>query len=142
MRKKNHWAFYIKEIFDALRDYSNTELHKYNLTVVQAIALMELYDSEDGTLTMKEMEKAFGIAQSTTVGLVSRLEKKGFVKTFTSPEDKRVKHVKITESGMAYCCKSEEYMSEGERRLLTSLSKEEQIQFCNMLKKISDTINQ
>ncbi len=142
MNKEEHWAFHIRRIFEALKKYPNTELSRYNLTSVQVVALMVLYDSPNGEMTMKEMEKNLEIAQSTTVGLVSRLEKKKYVETFTDAHDKRIKHVKITAEGMEYCKKSEHYMYEGERLLLSALSEEEQVLFQQYLKKISSQINE
>lgn len=142
MNREEHWAFHIKKIFEILKKHSNTELSRYNLTVAQVIALMELYDSPGQQMTMKEMEKVLEVAQSTTVGLVSRLEKKGFVETFGDPDDRRIKHVRITSVGMEYCNKSEQYMYEGERLVLSPLNEEEQIVFCQLLEKICNHIKE
>ena len=50
---------------------------------------------------MKELEHYFQIAQSTVVGIVSRLEKKELVEAFGDSSDKRIKVVHITPSGEA-----------------------------------------
>lgn len=48
---------------------------------------------------MKELERYFGVAQSTIAGVVSRLEQKGFVEAFGDAADKRIKVVHITPAG-------------------------------------------
>lgn len=140
MHKEDHWAFFIKKIYETLKKYTNSRLSKYNLTVAQSVALMNLYDRPDKQMTMKEMEKVLDIAQSTTVGIIVRLEQKGFVERFGSSDDKRIKYVRITSEGMEYCGKSERYMYEGENLLLSALTEEEKLLFLQLLEKVSNSI--
>lgn len=140
MHKDDHWAFFIKKINETIRKYTNSRLNRYNLTIVQIAALMNLYDRPDKQMTMKEMEKALELAQSTTAGIIVRLEQKGFVERFGSIDDKRIKNVRITATGMEYCTKSEQYMYEVEDLLLSSLTKDEQVVFYKLLKKMSNNI--
>lgn len=141
MHNDDHWAFSIKKIYETIRKYTNSRLSSYNLTVAQIAALMNLYDRPDKQMTMKELEKALCIAQSTVVGIITRLEQKGFVERFGDPEDKRVKCVRITSVGMEYCCKSEQCMYEGERMILSKLTEEERQTFCHLLEKIDNNIS-
>lgn len=140
LHKEDHWAFHIKRIDQTIRKHTNNRLSRYNLTVAQIVALMNLYDRPDKQMTMKEMEKALEVAQSTTAGIIARLEQKGFVERFIAADDKRVKYVRITSTGMKYCLESEESMYEGEDMLLSGLSPEEQKLFCELLEKVSSSI--
>ena len=68
-------------------------------------------------MTMKELEHYFQIAQSTVVGIVSRLEKKELVEAFGDSSDKRIKVVHITPSGEACCKEASAHMEAVEEHL-------------------------
>lgn len=140
MHNENHWAFHVKRIYETIKKYTNSRLSSYNLTVAQTVALMNLYDKPDKQMTMKEMEKVLDVAQSTTVGIIARLEQKGFVERFEASYDKRIKFVRITPLGMKYCNKSEDYLYEGEEVLLAGLTEEEKVLLNQLLEKVSNNI--
>lgn len=52
---------------------------------------------------MKELEKTLKLSQQNIVGLVKRLQEKKFLYNFSDKEDKRIKHVKLTDSGNQLC---------------------------------------
>ena len=140
MHNENHWAFHVKRIYETIKKYTNSRLSSYNLTVAQTVTLMNLYDKPDKQMTMKEMEKVLDVAQSTTVGIIARLEQKGFVERFEASYDKRIKFVRITPLGMKYCNKSEDYLYEGEEVLLAGLTEEEKVLLNQLLEKVSNNI--
>ena len=94
----------IKQLHDRLEKYANNDLRSRDLTMMQVSVLQVLKLAEGQKMTMKELEHYFQIAQSTVVGIVSRLEKKELVEAFGDSSDKRIKVVHITPSGEA-CCK-------------------------------------
>ena len=114
------FGWYIKRIDNALAREACRNVQSHNLTMQQSHLLFVLSDAENHTRTLKELESIFGCAQSTLAGLVTRLEKKGLVEGFTDPRDRRIKHVRLTESGaeMRQTChkdilQSEKRMSAG-----------------------------
>ena len=92
-----------KRIGDAMEKHGNSELQSQGVTFVQMQMLMELNSLPDGSATLKELEKRFGVAQSTAAGVAARLEKKQLVESFRDDQDMRVKHVRITEAGREQC---------------------------------------
>ena len=72
-------------------------LKDFPITPAQFDLLQKIYFS--GEQTMTELSKMLGIAKSTTTGLVSRLEKEGFVQRNRKSEDKRIITVGITKKG-------------------------------------------
>lgn len=90
---------------------------------------------------MKELEKYFGVAQSTAAGIASRLEKKKLVSYFSDSEDKRVKHIQLTESGICICENVRECLVETERHLLSGLTPEEEAKLHDLLQKVYDTMD-
>lgn len=64
------------------------------------VKLLMLLDPGDGR-SMKSLAEAFRCDASTMTWLVDRLEERGLVERRTSPSDRRVKTVALTEDGIA-----------------------------------------
>ena len=135
-----HCGELIKRINEKLGKLANEQMSKSGTTFTQLKMLMVLYIAENGSATLKELERFFHTAQSTTAGIASRLEKNNFIESYTDPQDKRIKHVHITEKGRNCCHDSIKYIEESERDLLSPLSAEQQQQFMSYLQKIYDHI--
>ena len=126
----------IKQIHDELEKQANNALSSQNLTLTQMRVLIELEAIPEQQLSLKELESLLHVAQSTAAGIVVRLEQKGYVETFVDKNDRRIKRVAITASGIA-CCKHEQaHIKDMEAQLLSSLTESEKILFCNLLQKI------
>ena len=124
----------IRHIHCAMEKEANNKLREMDLTVSQIYLLQALNHAPDGThtLTLKALEKQLQIGQSTTVGLVKRLQKKDFVTCTQSIDDKRIKIVALTVAGKNICCNAEAHMthvfdhmsdglSENEKKILLTL---------------------
>ena len=140
MNEDSHCAFLIKQIHSELEKNANNMLREQDLTLSQASVLMEL--DQDHELELKQLEKRLHVAQSTTVGIVHRLEQKGFVEMLGSPDDKRVKIVRITESGQACCDSSKVNMQLADESLSRSLTDAEREILIVLLKKIRDSFQE
>ena len=103
----------IRHIHCAMEKEANNKLREMDLTVSQIYLLQALNHAPDGThtLTLKALEKQLQIGQSTTVGLVKRLQKKDFVTCTQSIDDKRIKIVALTAAGKNICCNAEAHMT-------------------------------
>lgn len=130
----------IRQIHVALEKETNKKLAEDDLTLSQVGLLVELGEADNGTLTYKELEKKLGLAQSTTVGLISRLEKKKMIKTHTDPSDGRIKYAVLTEAGMACCGKADRCMKEQEEILLRQLDTQERTQLVDYLQRVKEAL--
>ncbi|GAB6110037.1 MarR family winged helix-turn-helix transcriptional regulator [Fusibacter bizertensis] len=126
----------IKKIHDTLEKNANNELRANGMTLAQMQMLVTLNNAENGTCFLKELETELQIAQSTTVGIVKRLELKGLVEGYTDPNDKRMKLVKITLAGKTVCHETKDDMDATEQRLLQGLTKLEREQLRVLLQKV------
>lgn len=63
----------IRQIHNSLEKMSNKDLKEKGLTLVQVSALFSINDTAEKKVTFKELEKILHLAQSTTVGIISRL---------------------------------------------------------------------
>lgn len=136
MNTKQNCMYMIKQLHDTIEKRMNQELSKFDLTMLQMGALVLLHREEQGCCTMKEFEQLLHLAQSTTAGVVKRLEQKGYVHTATDNQDRRIKNVQITSEGLQLCtdaAKEAEYIVED---LFGDLTEEELKMFIYFIKKI------
>ena len=130
----------IKQIHDRLEKQANNSLREKDLTMMQISVLIVLHEAAQQRLSMKELERHFGVAQSTVAGIVSRLEQKGFVEAFGDINDKRIKVVHITPEGENCFAETACHMDETEQTLLQGFSDEERNILNNLLKRAADNL--
>lgn len=134
----------LKRISDAMEKNANSDLRSSDITASQLKLLFAVLSSEcsrdnfreKGQLSLKELERRFGVAQSTAAGIIQRLEKKKLVESVSDKEDKRVKIVRITDGGRKVCKKAAELMSEGHKQALNGFSDDEKRVFVGLLRKM------
>lgn len=129
----------MKRIHDTLEKEANQNLLRYGITASQLHMLMALgCEWEQGVqaVKLKDLERCFGVAQSTAAGIVVRLEKRGLVESLSDDGDKRVKLIRITPAGLEICRATKELVEETHRRFLSCLSREEEEELTRLLKKV------
>lgn len=140
MINQNTCGAIIKQIHDELEKNANNALRPQGLTMAQVGTLLALKDMPEGQCSLKELEQILHVAQSTAAGIVVRLEQKRLVEGFGSPEDKRIKMVRITLAGEECCIHAEQSMEATEKRLLSGLTETESSIFYSLLVKVRDSI--
>ena len=130
----------IKQIHDRLEKQANNALRPKDLTMMQVSILMALQKATEKQLPMKELERIFGVAQSTVAGIILRLEQKGFVEAFGDATDKRIKLAHITTAGELCCAEAAGHMNETEEALLYGFSREERKMFNALLVRAADNL--
>lgn len=137
---KQNCSVLILKIHNTLEKHVNNQLKKKGLTFSQMNVLIQLMETSEKKLSFKELEKRLTLAQSTTVGLISRLEQKELVSVSEDKEDKRIKFVAITDLGMAYCNDAKTEMEQMEDKLLSSLTEKEKNTFYLLLEKVNEDL--
>lgn len=138
--KPRNLGLMIKMVDDAIAKRANNEIRAQGITVMQSRLLLELYCRDDRQMSLKELERSFGVAQATMAGLVSRMEEKGLIETFSNPLDRRAKIARLTEDGVGSCKVAQASIEKGERHLKSGLTDEEASELMRMLGIIYDTI--
>lgn len=132
-------ASLIKQIHSELEKNANNALRQDDLTLSQISVLMTLSKAEKNQLEQKQLEQSMHIAQSTATGIVKRLEQKGFIVSFTSTTDKRIKIIRITSLGLTYCKKATINMEKTESKLTAALTETEYDILLSLLQKVRDS---
>lgn len=139
MDETNTCGILIRQISNALEKKANKELKAKDLTLSQMTALVEILNAPAKKLTFKELEKCLSLAQSTTAGLISRLEQKKLVSVSGDKDDKRIKYVEITSLGEKFCNEARQGMEHTEKMLLANLSAVERENLLSLLEEVNRT---
>ena len=130
----------MKQIGDEMQKRADNKMRSWDMTMAQAGALLALNDAPEKQLSMKQLEKVLCIAQSTTAGIISRLEQKGLVEGYADAEDKRIKLVRITKVGIDRVLETKRDMTQAEEMLLSGLTETEREILYSLLKKVKDSL--
>lgn len=132
MNKKNT-GYYIKRISDYVEADANKELEQYGLTCSQARVLSFLLARKDKPTIQKDIEDFFEIKHPTVIGIIQRMEAKGFVKSSVDPADKRQRIITVTPSAVELEKKLDKHSLDAEKRMVMGLSDEEVNDLKNLL---------
>lgn len=95
------------------------ECAAFDLTPVQYASMVAIQDNEGIDATRLSAQIAFD--RSTLGNVLERLEARGFVERYASPEDKRVKLLRLTPQGRSVTWSAEEGVRRTQERILAPL---------------------
>ena len=138
--KNQDIGYIIKKISVSQKAGMDASLSAYNLTSSQLHVLF-LLDRSGGEMTQKTLEEALGVSHPTVVGLVSRLEKQGFITTETDSDDRRHKKILPTEKALNLKEELSRARRENERKMTSGFSDKELKQLNEYLQRIYANIS-
>jgi DNA-binding MarR family transcriptional regulator len=83
----------------------------------------------------KDVEEEFQLSHPTVSGILSRLEKKGFVEFRPDPADRRCKRIYVLEKGWEHIGQIHRIINENEDRIVDGFTEEEKQQFAAFLER-------
>lgn len=122
----------IKRLNDKLKASADASLKEHDLTFSQTLVLKFLR-SQGGQTTQKEIEEHMQIAHPTVVGIISRLEKNGFIVCFMDGKNRRNKIVHETDKARNLNSIMDTGIREMEQKLTNGLSDSELAELQRML---------
>ena len=131
----------LKQLHDVQEKNINNTLRNLDLTFSQINVLRALVHSTDKQMSLKELEKILHVAQSTTARIVTKMESKGLIDSFSDVSDKRIKYIRLTQYGEQYSSNAKQKLEEEETRLLSSLTETEKMVFVSLLQKITSNLS-
>lgn len=138
MEYNNNFLHWFKQIGEMIEKNGNSKLKDFGLTLSQCHILVYLRHKEEFQASYKEIETISKVAQSSAASMISRLEARGFVKTFTAKTDKRIKLLELTELGKSCVEATAKYIDELENELFEKLTEEEKQTLFALLIKITN----
>ena len=124
----------IKRISDKIQANVDASMKPFDITFSQGAILRYIRTHEN--VTQKDIEKFLNISHPATVGLVSRLEEKGFVTCFQDPKDKRNKIVQATTKALEMDIVMQQNHNETEKKIVQNLTNKQQEELICFLKQI------
>lgn len=94
-------AFLVKVLSEAFKRVGDAAMRADDITHSQMGVLACIQRCGDDACSFKDIQHFMHVSQPTTVGLIQRLEGKGFIETFACSTDQRVKLARLTEDGQA-----------------------------------------
>ena len=70
-----------------------------DVTVMHGWILAYLYNSRDREVFQRDIERAFSITRSTVTNILQLMEKKGYIRRVSVPQDARLKRLILTDAG-------------------------------------------
>lgn len=114
----------LKLLNDRLKTSADASLKESGLTLSQTRVLEFIHVQGERT-TQKEIEDYLEVSHPTVAGIISRLEKNGFLSCYLDPNNKRSKIVCNTEKARALSAFMMEEMKRTEQMLTAGLTEEE-----------------
>lgn len=113
--------------------------------ITQALEEMELTSSQGHIMgylahckqppCSKDIEEVFHLSHPTVSGLLSRMEKKGFIAFRPDEQDRRCKRIYVLEKGKTCNETIYQLIQNTERQVVAGFSPEEQTQFASLLER-------
>lgn len=128
-------GYLIKNINDRLKAKADADLKRYNITLAQS-RIFAFLNGKGGQATQKEIEIFLEVSHPTVVGIVSRMERNGYVISYIDENDRRNKIVRLTKQAEALRMDMERSMIANEQKILTSFSNEDIKRLREMLLRI------
>ena len=129
---QNHYGHEIRILHWQFDQAVSNALAQMDLTSAQGHIMGYLSHRKEPPCS-KDIEEAFQLSHPTVSGLLSRLEKKGFIEFRPDPDDRRCKRIYILPKGHACHETIHQIISENESRVVTGFSEEEKELFTQFL---------
>ncbi len=92
----NHGIGYqFKIINDRIKQRADADLQAHDMTLTQTRVLGFIMEA-GGQVNQKDIERDLQVSHPTVVGVVSRMEQKGFLTSWVDPMDRRNKLIRVT----------------------------------------------
>ncbi|MBN2626518.1 MAG: MarR family transcriptional regulator [Spirochaetales bacterium] len=140
--KERDLGFTIQLIANTLKKRANQELEAHGITMKQGRFLGYLHEREGRTTTQKDFQRHFEITHPTAIGILKRLEQKGFVRTRTDESDRRIRIVELDPREEPLHAAMIRLRGEMEGKLTAGLTEEECRQLRDLLERVHDNIRE
>lgn len=129
----------LKQINDKLKITADNSLKESGLTISQT-RVMQIIHEKGGEVTQKEIETSLQVSHPTVVGIVSRLEKNGYLSCRVDECDRRNKIVSVTDKARQIAKIMYDGRENVEKRLVKGLSEKEVSELRRMLEILYDNM--
>ena len=131
---QRHYGPLLRALHSCTNQAMTSSLEKMELTAAQG-HIMGYLDHHPDAPCSRDIEEAFHLSHPTVSGLLSRLEKKGFIEFRTDELDRRCKRIYVLPKGRECQETMHQTILDTERRLVEGFTAQEQAQFLSFLER-------
>jgi DNA-binding MarR family transcriptional regulator len=129
----------LRQIIHATDKYSRKLRNDFKITIPQLVCLNCI--AEHSPISASEISKQIHVSKSTLVGIIDRLEEKGFITRVRNSKDRRLVFIEITRDGKAMIKKAPSLLQDKLTEKLAQLTETEQKKIANSLEKLVDMMD-
>lgn len=137
---KKDVSYLIKVVHDGFRAKVDAQLKSSDMTVSQSRVLHFIRDS-GGVTTQKKIEEFLEVSHPTVVGLLSRMNKSGYIECGYDEEHGKNKIVRETQKAVDYSKEMENFFERANEKLTEGLSQEEKSELMRLLGVLYENVN-
>lgn len=123
--EQNVTGYYVKRISDYIEADANRELEQYGITCAQVRVLSYLLNRRDRQTIQKDIEDFFALKHPTVIGILQRMEAKGFIKSEVDPRDRRQRLITLTDEAYKLEERIAEHVEYEEKNMAIGLTPDE-----------------
>lgn len=136
---KHYFGPQLKLLHHAMDQTITTALANVDLTATQG-RIMGFVASQDAPPCPRDIEDEFHLSHPTVSGLLSRLEKKGFITLQADESDRRCKRIYILPKGQQCIETMHQAIMNNENQLVENFTAQEQAQFSAFLSRAMENM--
>ncbi len=130
--RERHYGPKLRMLFSMIDQQISTSLEDMDLTCSQGHVIGFVIHQQEMPCP-KDVEEAFGLSHPTVSGLLSRLEKKGFLELIPDARDRRCKRIRVLPKGRQCMDRLHDAIRAAEETLVSDFTPEEREQFFLLL---------
>ena len=134
-----HNGYYIRMLHSATDQAMTNALAEMELTAAQG-HIMGFVTHQETAPCARDIEEKFHLSHPTVSGLLSRLEKKGFIEFRPDEKDRRCKRIYVLEKGLELDETMRQTILKTEAQMVEGFSEEEKAQFSALLNRAIDNL--
>ena len=131
---RRYYGHYLRILHGCTDQFLSAAVTQMDLTPVQSRVVGYLAHRSEPPCA-KDVEEEFQLSHPTVSGILSRLEKKGFVEFRPDPADRRCKRIYVLEKGWEHIGQIRRIINENEDRIVDGFTEEEKQQFAAFLER-------
>lgn len=134
-----HYGHTIRILHCSISQAANSAMAEMDLTSAQARIMGFLAVRKEAPCA-RDIEEEFNLSHPTVSGILSRLEKKGFIAFRPDEQDRRCKRIYILPKGAACNERIYQAIQENERLIVRGFSEDEKVQFAGFLTRAANNL--
>ncbi len=139
--EKHEIGKYIQIVSRQLKRNMDETLSQYNVTGVQSMVIGYIYKkSQKGEVFAKDIEEEFDMRKATVTGIIQLMETNGLIERKAKEGDCRLKSIVLTPKALEIKTVVKKQIDIEEKNIVNEMTKEEQKQFLELLKRASSNL--